>query len=124
MKTFKEYFPSKHHGLHSLWKVFTSFWYIIIIEWINTNPNTDNDIDDEGITKLSELLMTKHTLSSLDLTGDIYNYNNYYHQTSNECNMTTDNNIGDKGMQTIIELLMTNTMLTSLNLSRDCDSYY
>ncbi len=105
-------------------KCLLRFLIIINIEWINTNINADNYIGNEGITKLSELLMTKHTLSSLDLTGDIYNYNNYYHQTSNECNMTTDNNIGDKGMQTIIELLMTNTMLTSLNLSRDCDSYY
>ena len=90
----------------------------------NTNTNTDDVIDDEGITELSELLMTKPTLSSLDLSSDIYNYNDYYHQTSDEYNMTTDNIIGDEGMKTIIELLMTNTMLTSLNLSSDCDFYY
>ncbi len=93
MKTFKEYFPSKHHGLHSLWKVFTSFWYIIIIEWINTNPNTDNDIDDEGITKLSELLMTKHTLSSIDLSSDIVTFTTIMiiiikHQINTTCQQT------------------------------------
>ena len=55
-------------------KCLLQFLIIINIEWINTNINTDNNISNEGITKLSELLMTKHTLSSLDLSGDIFTF--------------------------------------------------
>ncbi len=55
-------------------KCLLRFLIIINIEWINTNINADNYIGNEGITKLSELLMAKHTLSSLDLSGDILTF--------------------------------------------------